>query len=66
MYGLGRGDYYYTVSQITGFGVPTASSINQDISQAIITSMWPQCITHHFPQDDDQVTEEKMLDFEEL
>lgn len=65
MYGLGRGDYYYTVSQMTGFGVSTASSINQDVSQAIITSTWPQCITHHFPQDDDQV-KEKMLDFEEL
>lgn len=65
MYGLGRGDYYYTVSQMTGLGVSTASSINQDVSQAIITSMWPQCITHHFPQDDDHV-KEKMLDFEEL
>ena len=62
MYRLGRGDYYYTISQMTGFGVSTVSTIVQDVSQAIITSVWLQCITHHFPQDGDQV-KEKMLHF---
>ena len=64
-YRSGRGDYYYTTFQSTGFGVSTVLTIVQDVSQAIITNMWSQCITHHFPQDSDQF-KEKMLDFEEL
>ena len=50
---------------MTGFGVSTVSTIVLDVSQAIITNMWSQCITHHFPQDSDQFKEE-MLDFEQL
>ena len=44
LYKLGRGDYYYTISQMSGFGVSTVSTIVQEVCQAIINNMWAECM----------------------
>ena len=65
LYRLGRGDYYYTISEMTGFGLSTVSTIVQEVCEAIVKNLWAECVTHHFPKDEAQF-KEKMLDFEEL
>ena len=42
-YRIGRGDYYYTISQMTGFGLSTVSTIVQEICEAIVKNLWAAC-----------------------
>ena len=65
LYRLGRGDYYYTNSEMTGFGLSTISTIVLEVCEAIVKHLWAGCVTHHFPKDEAEF-KEKMLDFEEL
>ena len=65
LYRLGRGDYYYTISEMTGFRLSTVSTIVQEVCEAIVKNLWAECVTHHFPKDEAEF-KEKMLDFEEV
>ena len=65
LYRLGRGDYFYTFAEMIGLGRSTVSTVVGEVTEAIVTCMWKECITTHMP-----VTEEdfknKILDMEEL
>ena len=65
LYRLGRGDYFYTIAEMIGLGRSTVSTVVGEVTEAIVTCMWKECITAHM-----SVTEEdfknKILDMEEL
>ena len=46
LYRLGRGDYYCTISELTGLGVSTVC----EVSQAIVENLWDNEVASHFPQ----------------
>lgn len=49
LYRLARGDYYYTISEMTGFGVATVCNITIEVSQAIVKNMWNNTVASKFP-----------------
>ena len=53
LYRLGRGDYFYTIAEMIGLGRSTVSTVVGEVTEAIVTCMWKECITAHMP-----VTEE--------
>jgi hypothetical protein len=65
LYRLGRGDYFYTIAEMVGLGRSTVSTIVGEVTEAIVTCMWKECVTAYMP-----VTEEnfkkKILDMEEF
>lgn len=65
LYRLGRGDYYFTISQLTGLGVSTISEIVSEVTQAIIDFLWDECINNKFPQTQDDF-KDKVINMEEL
>lgn len=65
LYRLARGDYFYTISELFGFGRSTVSVIVNEVTQAIIEVLWDEHVSKHFPRGKQQF-EEKMLDMEEL
>ena len=65
LYRLGRGDYYYTISEMSGLGVSTICEIVSDVSRAIINQLWNTCVTKHMPSTEEEFRC-KMLDMEEL
>ena len=50
MYRLGRGDYYYTISELTGLGVSTVCEVVIEVSQAIVENLWESEVASQFPQ----------------
>ena len=62
---LARGDYFYTISELFGFGRSTVSVVVNEVTQAIIETLWDAHVSKHFPRGKQQF-EEKMLDMEEL
>lgn len=65
MYRLARGDYYYTISELTGYGESTVCTIVREFCEAIVKNMWEESVNSHFPHDASEF-KEKMLDTEEL
>ena len=65
LYRLGRGDYYYTIAEMTGRGVSTVSSIVQEVSQVLVEHLWQESISSHMPQSPEEF-EKKILDMEEF
>jgi hypothetical protein len=49
LYRLARGDYYYTISEMTGFGVETVCNITIDVTQAIVKNLWKEAVSNKFP-----------------
>ena len=45
LYRLGRGDYYYTISEMVGLGQSSVSTIVNEVNEAIVTCMWKECVT---------------------
>ena len=44
LYRLGRGDYYFTIAEMSGVGVSTVAGITEDVCEAIINNLWnEQC-----------------------
>ena len=41
LYRLGRGDYYYTISEMSGLGISTVCEIVSEVSRAIINKLRP-------------------------
>eukprot|EP00795_Rhopilema_esculentum_P015916 gene15916-7250_t len=42
LYRLGRGDYLYTISELTGFAVATVCQIVNEVSAAIVNNLWDE------------------------
>ena len=45
LYRLGRGDYPYTIAEMTGFGISTVREVITDVCEAIIEKMWKECVS---------------------
>lgn len=65
LYRLARGDYYYTISEMTGFGVTTVCNITIEVSQAIVKNLWKRTVSDKFPSTLDQF-KDSALDMEQL
>lgn len=65
LYRLSRGDYYYTIAEMTGLGVSTVSTICNEVTRAIVENMWVDCMSKHMPKTAEDF-KEKMLDMEEM
>lgn len=65
LYRLGRGDYYYTIAEMSGLGVSSVCTIVQEVSQALVDCMWSESISHHMPKSEEDF-KSKMVDMEEL
>lgn len=65
LYRLGRGDYFYTISEMVGLGQSTVSTIVNEVNEAIVTCMWKECVTAHMPVTEEEF-QNKILDMEEL
>ena len=49
LYRLAPGDYYYTISEMTGFGVATVCNITIEVSHAIVETLWKEAVLNKFP-----------------
>ena len=47
LYRLGRGDYLYTISEISGLGVFTVSSICLGVCQVLVDHLWNETVSTH-------------------
>ena len=65
LYRLARGDYYYTISEITGLGVSTVCTIVNEVTKAIVENLWDECVTKHMPKTEEEFRN-KMIDMEQL
>ena len=65
LYRLARGDYYYTIAEMTGLGVSSVYTIVNDIMKAIVENLWEECVTKHMPKTEEDF-KKKMMDMEEL
>ena len=48
LYRLGRSDYYYTISELTGLGTSTVCEIVIEVSQALVGHFWTIRLDHIF------------------
>ena len=48
-YRLGRGDYLYTISEMTGFAVATICQIVNEVLAAVVNNLWDETVTEIFP-----------------
>ena len=65
LYRLGRGDYLYTIAEMSGLGVSTISSICQEVCQVLVDHLWKETVTCHMPQTEEEF-KKKVLDMEEF
>ena len=65
LYRLARGDYFYTIAEMTGLGVSTVCGIVSDVTKAIINNLWDEQVSQHFPRNE-QEFRDKILDMEEV
>lgn len=65
LYRLSRGDYYYTIAEMTGLGVSTVCTICKEVTRAIIENMWVDSMSKHMPKSEED-SEKKILDMEEI
>ena len=49
LYRLARGDYYYTISEMSGLGVSTIQGIVSQVSQAIVENLWNDSVANLTP-----------------
>ena len=55
LYRLGRGDYLYTISELTGYGTSTVCEIVNEVSTVIVNNMWNCSVSCNFPKDTDSM-----------
>ena len=65
LYRLGRGDYPYTIAEMSGYGVSTIRQVVINVCEVIIKRLWKNSVSCHFPKTEDEF-KEKMLDTEQL
>ena len=61
LYRLARGDYYYTLSEMSDLGIATIQGI---VCEAIVHNLWHDAISVHFPSSEEHM-KEKIIDMEE-
>ena len=64
-YRLARGDYYYTIAEMTGLGVSSVCTICSEVTRAIVENMWEDCVNKHLPKTPEEF-KTKIVDMEEL
>ena len=64
LYRLGQGDYFYTISQMTGLGTSTICTIVSEVSQAIVDCLWDQEVTRYMPNSEAELCK-KIQEMEE-
>ena len=65
LYRLGRGDYLYTISELTALGKSTVCCIVIEVCQQIISSLWECSVEKHFPSNKEEFNE-AVMDMEQL
>ena len=50
LYKLARGDYYHTISEMTGTGESTVIRIVDEVYQVIVENMWHESLEKHSPK----------------
>ena len=65
LYRLTRGDYFYTIAEMTGLGNSTVCGIVSEVAKAIINNLWSDQVLRHFPRNEEEFRE-KILDMEEF
>ena len=65
LYRLARGDYYYTIAEMTGLGVSSVCTICSEVTRAIVENMWGDCVNKHLPKTPEEF-KTKIVDMEEL
>ena len=53
LYRLDRGDYLFTISEMTGYGVATVCQIVIEVSSAIVKNLWTDSVACHFPKNEE-------------
>ena len=64
LYRLSRGDYYYTIAEMTGLGVSTVCTIVNEVTRAIVDNVWDECVGQQLPKSKEQF-KKKIVDMEE-
>ena len=49
LYRLSRGDYYHTISELTGIGEATVCNIIREVTKAIVENLWREYVDAYFP-----------------
>ena len=65
LYRLARGDYYYTLSEMSGLGITTIQRIVVEVCEALVVHLWQDTVSGNFPSSEQQMRE-KIIDMEEL
>ena len=65
LYSLGIGDYLYTISETSGLGVSTVSSICQEVCQVLVDHLWNETVSTDMLQTEEEF-KEKILHMEEF
>ncbi len=50
LYRCGRGDYHYSIAEMTGLGVSTVCCIVSDVASAIVETLWKSEVTTYMPK----------------
>ena len=61
----GRGDYFYTISELTRFGIVTVRMSSLSVCKAVGKCLWEDHVTIHFLKNEEEF-KEKAVDMEEL
>lgn len=64
LYRLLRGDYYYTIAEMTGLGMSTVCTIVNEVTRVIVDNLWDECADQQLPKSEEQF-KEKIVDMEE-
>lgn len=65
LYRLGRGDYLYTIAEMSGLGVSTVSLIVREVCQVLVDHLWNETVSNHMPKTREDF-KRKILDMEEF
>ena len=50
LFRCGRGDYHYSIAEMTGLGVSTVCCIVSDVANAIVETLWKSEVTTYMPK----------------
>ena len=65
LYRLGRGDYLYTIAEMSGLGVSTVCSTVHEICQVLVNHLWDESVSNHMPKTREDF-KKKIVDMEEF
>ena len=65
LYRCGRGDYYYSIAEMTGLGVATVCCIVSDVAKAIVEVLWESEVSTYMPKSETEFYQ-KISDMEQM